>query len=216
MACLRSADGSHLRNVVWAAGAAPFIRFHEYWAAFAAAKLPQPAKPGQTSGASMCHNLVKTATEETQKYGIGLSVGNVESNGKKSRVVASACVQYPISFSCSSFSCIGLLLFSDIVMKAHSGNYTSESSLELGFALFMLVRNAKEGEHEDYFGWSTSQYWFTKDWDWNATANLFTHSWGNASGPMVVNPASGVYSRQYDGGNVEVNCESLKANISMV
>ena len=101
-----------------------------------------------------------------------------------------------------------------IALSAHGGSYTPSSRLDLAFALFMVVRTAQPGGHEDFFGWSTGEYWYTDDWHWNDTAAYYTHGWGNAVGPTT-EPGSGMFARDYEGGRVEVDCNTLTANITM-
>jgi len=99
-------------------------------------------------------------------------------------------------------------------ISVHGGNYTATETLELSFALFMIVRNAEPGQHEDWFGWSSGpDFWHDRDWSWNTTAPLYSTQWGKAITPTItVSP--GVYKRGYEGGNFEVDCHSLKATIT--
>ena len=101
-----------------------------------------------------------------------------------------------------------------VALSAHGGTYTPSSSLDLAFALFMIVRNARPRAHEDFFGWSSGDYWLTRDWSWNETAPLYTHPWGEARGPPLF-LGEGRFGREYDGGTFRVDCVRLRANITL-
>ena len=57
-----------------------------------------------------------------------------------------------------------------VAFSAHGGsywetyNFVEKTSLDLSFALFMLARNATAGGEMDWFGWSTKQFWYTRNW----------------------------------------------------
>ena len=67
-------------------------------------------------------------------------------------------------------------------------------------------------QHGPQPGWSTADFWFTRDWSWNETSALYTHPWGAATGPTRED-SPGVFSRSYDGGQFHVDCNTLKARI---
>lgn len=154
-------------DAMQAAPSAPFIRYHEYFAAFSGTDVGG----GAVNGSAMCTSLIDTAVDQTQRRSIAISV--------------------------------------------HSGNYTPESSLELAFATFMVVRNAQVGAHEDFFGWSTADFWFSRDWSWNETAKYYTHNWGLALTPTT-QTASGTYTRQYEGGTFTGMRASFAVNKCML
>ena len=58
----------------------------------------------------------------------------------------------------------------NVAFSAHGGsywenyNFVEKTSLDLSFALFMLARNATAGGEMDWFGWSTKQFWYTRNW----------------------------------------------------
>lgn len=116
----------------------------------------------------------------------------------------------------------------NMAFSAHSGDYwnhysfVQKTSLDFNFAMFMVARNATEGAEQDYFGWSTKDYWYTRNWSWNETASLYGKDYGYASGAAT--QSGTVWKRSYGGkGTLDtsavttfsVDCSSLTASVEI-
>ena len=91
--------------------------------------------------------------------------------------------------------------------------YVEKTSLSLSFALFMLTRNATAGGAADWFGWSTEQFWYTRNWHWQETAPFFTKSYGAAKAAATA--AGQVWTRQYERATFTVDWATLQAKMEV-
>ena len=106
-----------------------------------------------------------------------------------------------------------------MAFSGHAGDYwnhypsVQKASLDFGFALFMLARNATAGGEIDFFGWSTGappgNYWNSAAWHWNDTAALYTKRYGEPKGLATVR--GDVWTRVYDETTFTVDCANLTA-----
>ena len=77
----------------------------------------------------------------------------------------------------------------------------------------MLTRNATAGGAADWFGWSTEQFWYTRNWHWQETAPFFTKSYGAAKAAATADGQ--VWTRQYERATFTVDCATLQAKMEV-
>eukprot|EP01043_Picozoa_sp_COSAG02_P062960 COSAG02_NODE_8810_length_2436_cov_445.264869_5_plen_81_part_00 len=76
----------------------------------------------------------------------------------------------------------------------------------------MLARNASVGGEMDWFGWSTGQFWYTRNWNWSETASLYTKRYGKAQGVAIAQ--GDTWTRTYEHAEFSVDCSTFTATIT--
>ena len=103
----------------------------------------------------------------------------------------------------------------NMAFSAHGGSYwlnyayVQKTSLDLSFGLFMMARNATVGGEMDFFGWSTHEFWYTRNWNWSETESFYTRAYGIAKG--VATAQGHVWTRDYEHARFSVDCSTLQA-----